>query len=165
MILAAFGLSEKDVEAQYLKARPAGDRLKAGTLDAFFSIAGAPEPAVAELAATTEISLVPIDGPQATALLKEHSFFARHEIPRGAYKGVEAVKTISVNAIWVTSTRQSDELIHAVTAALWHPSLRKLLDSGHPKARSIRLETALDGVGIPLHAGAEKFYREKGLLK
>ena len=70
-----------------------------------------------------------------------------------------------VNALWVSSTRQSNELIYAVTAALWHPNLRKLLDSGHPKARSIRLETALEGIAIPLHAGAERFYREKGLLK
>lgn len=75
------------------------------------------------------------------------------------------MRTISVNALWVSSTRQSNELIYAVTAALWHPNLRKLLDSGHPKARSIRLETALEGIAIPLHAGAERFYREKGLLK
>lgn len=165
LILAAFGLTERDVEAQYLKARPAGERLKAGTLDAFLSVSGWPEPGIAELAAATEISLVPIDGPQADALMKEHGFFARDEIPGTAYKGVEAVKTISVNALWVTSARQPDDLIYAVTAALWHPNLRKLLDSGHPKARSIRLETALDGIAIPLHAGAERFYKEKGLLK
>lgn len=165
LILAAYGLSEKDVEAQYLKPRPAGDRLKAGTLDAFLSVSGWPEPGIAELAAATEVSLVPIDGPQADALVKEHGFFARDEIPGGAYKGVGAVKTISVNALWATSTRQPDDLIYAVTAALWHPNLRKVLDSGHPKARSIRLESALDGVAIPLHAGAERFYREKGLLK
>lgn len=165
LILAAYGLSEMDVEAQYLKARPAGDRLKAGTLDAFMSVSGWPEPGIAELAAATEISLVPIDGREADTLVKEHPFFARDEIPRGAYKGVEAVRTISVNALWVSSTRQSNELIYGVTAALWHPNLRKLLDGGHPKARSIRLETALEGIAIPLHAGAERFYREKGLLK
>jgi TRAP transporter TAXI family solute receptor len=165
LILAAFGLSETDVQAQPLKARAAGERLMAGTLDAFFSVAGWPEPAIAELASSTDVSLVPIEGPQADALVKQHTFFARDEIPRDAYKGVEAVKTISVNALWVSSTRQSDELIYAVTAALWHPNLRRLLDSGHPKARSIRLETALDGVAIPLHDGAQRFYREKGLLK
>jgi TRAP transporter TAXI family solute receptor len=165
LILAAYGLSEKDVEAQYVKARPAGDRLKAGTLDAFLSVSGWPEPGIAELAAATEISLVPIDGREADALVREHSFFTRDEIPRSAYKGVEAAKTIGVNALWVSSSHQTDELIYAVTAALWHPNLRKLLDSGHPKARSIRLETALEGIAIPLHAGAERFYKEKGLLK
>jgi NMT1 family protein len=42
---------------------------------------------------------------------------------------------------------------------------RKLLDSGHAKGRAIRLESALQGLGIPLHAGAQKFYAEKGLIK
>jgi uncharacterized protein len=48
---------------------------------------------------------------------------------------------------------------------LWNQSTRKLLDSGHLKGRTIRIETALDGLGIPLHAGAEKFYTEHGNLK
>ena len=52
-----------------------------------------------------------------------------------------------------------------VTAALWNPSTRKLLDSGHAKGRAIKLESAVQGLGIPLHPGAEKFYREKDLIK
>ena len=75
------------------------------------------------------------------------------------------MKTVSVNAIWVTSSKLPDPLIYAVTAALWNSSTRKLLDSGHAKGRVIKLDTALDGLGIPLHAGAEKFYKEKGLIK
>ncbi|HTE79689.1 MAG TPA: TAXI family TRAP transporter solute-binding subunit, partial [Reyranella sp.] len=56
-------------------------------------------------------------------------------------------------------------LIYKVTAALWNPATRKLLDSGHAKGREIRLETATTGLGIPLHAGAEKFYKEHGVIK
>ena len=56
-------------------------------------------------------------------------------------------------------------LIYGITAALWNPSTRRLLDSGHAKGRVIKLETATQGLGIPLHAGAEKFYKEKGLIK
>ena len=47
---------------------------------------------------------------------------------------------MSVNAIWTTSTKQTDALIYAVTAALWEPSTRKLLDSGHAKGKSIKLD-------------------------
>ena len=83
---------------------------------------------------------------------------------RDSYKGVSGVKTVSVHALWVTSSKQPEDLIYKVTAALWNPNTRKLLDSGHAKGRVIRLETATVGLGIPLHAGAEKFYKEKGLL-
>ncbi|MCB1993618.1 MAG: immunogenic protein, partial [Geminicoccaceae bacterium] len=47
---------------------------------------------------------------------------------------------------------------------LWHPTARALLDGGHAKGRQITLETALDGAAIPLHPGAERYYREIGLL-
>ncbi|MDP1837320.1 MAG: TAXI family TRAP transporter solute-binding subunit [Reyranella sp.] len=165
LIFAAYGLTEKDVKAEYLKPQQAADKLKDGTLDAFFNVSGWPQAAISELAATTGIDLVPIDGPEAANLIKEYSFFGADEIPDGAYKNAAGVKTVSVNAIWVTSSKLPDTLIYAITAALWNPSTRKLLDSGHAKGKAIKLDTALDGLGIPLHAGAEKFYKEKGLIK
>jgi uncharacterized protein len=165
LILAAYGLTEKDLKAEYLKSQQAADKLKDNALDAFFSVSGWPLGAIAELAATTGIDLVPIDGPEAENLIKTYSFFAADEIPDGAYKGVNGVKTVSVNAIWATSSKQPDKLIYDITAALWNPSTRRLLDSGHAKGRVIKLETATQGLGIPLHAGAEKFYREKGLIR
>jgi len=165
LILAAYGLTEKDMKAEYLKSQQAADKLKDNALDAFFSVSGWPLGAIAELAATTGIDLVPIDGPEAENLIKAYSFFAADEIPEGAYKGVNGVKTVSVNAIWATSSKQPDQLIYNITAALWNPSTRRLLDSGHAKGRVIKLETATQGLGIPLHAGAEKFYKEKGLIK
>lgn len=165
LILAAYGLTERDLRAEYLKSQQAADKLKDNALDAFFSVSGWPLGAIAELAATTGIDLVPIDGPEADGLVKAYSFFAIDEIPEGAYKGVAGVKTVSVNAIWATSSKQPEPLIYGITAALWNPSTRKLLDSGHSKGRVIKFETATQGVGIPLHAGAEKFYKEKGLIK
>jgi TRAP transporter TAXI family solute receptor len=165
LILAAYGLTEKDMKAEYLKSQQAADKLKDNALDAFFSVSGWPLGAIAELAATTGIDLVPIDGPEAENLVKAYSFFAADEIPDGAYKGVNGVKTVSVNAIWATSSKQPEPLIYGITAALWNPSTRRLLDSGHAKGRVIKLETATQGLGIPLHAGAEKFYKEKGLIK
>jgi TRAP transporter TAXI family solute receptor len=165
LILAAYGLSEKDLKAEYLPAQQVADKLKEGAIDAFFNVSGWPQSAVADLAATIGIELVPIDGPQANKLLQQYSFLGADEIPDDAYKGVSGVKTVSVHALWVTSSKQPDDLIYKITAALWNPNTRKLLDSGHAKGRAIRLETAAVGLGIPLHAGAEKFYKEKGLLR
>jgi hypothetical protein len=165
LILAAYGMTEKDIKAEYLKPQQSADKFKDGALDAFFSVAGWPESAIAELAATTGIDLVPIDGPEVERLIKQYSFFSADEIPDGAYKNVAGVHTVSVNAIWATSSKQPDPLIYNITAALWNANTRKLLDSGHAKGRAIKLDSALLGLGIPLHPGAEKFYREKGLLK
>lgn len=165
LILSAYGLSEKDLKAEYLPAQQVADKLKEGAIDAFFNVSGWPQSAIADLATTVGIDLVPIDGPQSEKLLQQYSFLGADEIPDDAYKGVSGVKTVSVHALWVTSSKQPEELIYKITAALWNPNTRKLLDSGHAKGRAIRLETATVGLGIPLHAGAEKFYKEKGVLR
>ncbi len=165
LILEAFGLGEKDLKAQYLPVQHVADSLKDGAIDAFFSVSGWPQSSVAELAATVGIELVPIAGPEVDRLLKQYSFFSDDEIPSGVYKGVAGVRTIGVHALWATSSKQPDDLIYKVTAALWNSSTRKLLDSGHVKGQEIRLQTALTGVAIPLHPGAERYYREKGLIK
>jgi TRAP transporter TAXI family solute receptor len=165
LILQAFGLNEKDLKTQYLPAQRVADSLRDGTIDGFFSVSGWPQSSVADLAATVGIELVPIAGPQVDKLIEQFSFFSKEEIPDNAYKNVAGVPTVSVHAIWATSSKQSEELIYKVTAALWNPSTRKLLDSGHVKGREIRLETATTGLGIPLHPGAEKFYKDQGVIK
>lgn len=165
LIMAAFGIGEKDVKAEYLKVQQASDRLKEGTLDAFFNVSGWPQASISELAITAGIDLVPIEGPQIDKLLKDYAFFSLDEVPERTYRNVPATKTVSVHALWLTSIKQPEALIYSVTAALWNANTRKLLDSGHAKGKVIRLDTALDGIGIPLHPGAEKFYKEKGKVK
>jgi TRAP transporter TAXI family solute receptor len=165
-ILAAFGVNERDLRGDYVKPAQAAEKLAEGALDAFFFVGGAPTPAISELAAAgTGIELVPIDGPEAARLLADHRFFTAEAIAAGTYPNVAETRTISVNAIWITSMRIDAELVYGVTRALWNDNTRRLLDSGHPKGRAIQLRTALDGVAIPLHPGAERFYREAGVLK
>jgi len=166
IILAAFGITEKDIKAEYLKPNQSGDKLRDGGLDAFFFVGGYPTGAISELAsAGAGIELVPVTGPEVDKMLKEYGFFAPDTIPANTYKGVDAVKTIAVGAQWVTSTKQPDALIYEVTKAMWNDATRKLLDAGHAKGKTIVLATATAGAGIPFHPGAEKFYKEKGLLK
>jgi uncharacterized protein len=65
----------------------------------------------------------------------------------------------------VTSAKQSDELVYNIVKALWSDNSRAALDAGHAKGKLITLQNATKGIGIPLHPGAEKFYREKGVLQ
>ena len=164
MILGAYGLSERDLEAVYLPVQRAADRLRGGTLDAFFNVSAWPQSTIADLAASPGFDLVPIAGTEAAKLTSRHKFFVAGEIPDNTYEGVAAVKTINVHALWITSSRQPAELIYRITTALWTPATRKLLESGPAIGRDIRLETALVGLSVPLHVGAERFYKEKGLI-
>lgn len=165
LILEAYGLSQQDFQPRYIPASRLVDSVKDGSIDAFFRVVGWPGKGIAELAETAGIVLVPIDGPEAAKLANQYKYFEVGEIPDNAYAGVKGVKTLNVKALWLTTTNQPDDLIYKITAALWSPSARPLLDSGHAKGRLIRLETALQGLAIPLHPGAERFYREQKLIK
>ncbi|MFM8678859.1 MAG: TAXI family TRAP transporter solute-binding subunit [Alphaproteobacteria bacterium] len=165
-VLAAYGLTDRDMKPEYLKMGPAADRMRDGALDAFFTVGGWPTGAIAELASSQGgIDLLPVDGEPAQRLLKQYSFFAADVIPADAYKGSAETKTIAVGAQLVTSAKIPDALVYDITKAMWNDATRKMLDAGHAKGKLIRKETALDGAGIPLHPGAERFYREAGLLK
>lgn len=166
IVLAAYGLTDRDVKPEYLKMGPAADRMRDGALDAFFTVGGWPTGAIAELASSQGgIDLLPVDGDAAQRLLRQYSFFSADVIPADAYKGSAETKTIAVGAQLVTSAKLADALVHDITKALWNDATRKMLDAGHAKGKLIRKETAVDGAGIPLHPGAERFYREAGILK
>ena len=165
LILEANGLSTDDISAEALKGGAASEALRNGKIDAFFVVAGYPTGSLVELASAVPIKLVPIDGAGAKALVDKYGFFSTSDIPTGTYEGVDGVTTVAVGAQWLTSAKEPDELIYQITKALWNDASRKLLDVGHAKGKVITLDTALDGVGIPLHPGAERFYKEVGLIK
>jgi uncharacterized protein len=165
VILAAYGIKDGDYRVENLKPGPSAEKLKDGGLDAFFITGGYPLAAVTELATTTQVDLLPIEGAVADRLRGSFKFFAADQIPDGTYKDVKGVKTVSVGAQWVTSAAVPADLVYAVTKALWSDKSRAALDAGHAKGKAIQKASALDGLGIPLHAGAERFYKEAGLLK
>ena len=165
LVLEAYGLGPEDFEAVSAAPDVAADMLRAGELDAFFMVVGTPAGVITELAEDSLITLLPISGAEAEVLRTLYPFFAEDEINAGTYFNVPFVQTLSVGAQWLTSSELPEEKIYAITQALWHETTRKLLDSGHPKARLIRRETALGGLGVPLHAGAARYYREVGLLQ
>ena len=164
LILESNGLSTSDVKAEALKGKAATDALRNGKVDAIFVVAGFPTGAIVELASAVDVKLVPIDGAGAKALTSKYGFFSQSPIPSGTYEGVDEVNTVAVGAQWFTSAKEDNELIYQITKALWNKESRKLMDVGHAKGKTITPDTALSGVGVPLHPGAEKFYKEAGLI-
>ena len=83
IILTAYGLTTEDVEVEYLKPGPASDAIRNGQLDAYFIVAGYPTGAVVELASSTDVTLVPIAGDEATDIIDDYGFFSADAIRPG----------------------------------------------------------------------------------
>ncbi len=165
LILKAYGLRRQDLTVVEDSPVRAADMLAQGKIDAFFFIGGYPAPLVSDLAERASIDLLAIRGPSAKKLIKENPFYSPGTIPAGAYRGIGATETIQVGAQLIVNAKVPDELVYAICAKLFDAANRPALIQRHPKGEFIRLENALTGVTIPLHPGAERFYREKGLIK
>lgn len=165
IVLAAYGLTEKDITPEYMKPGPSGEKMRDGGLDAYFFVGGFPAGAITELAASVNITLVPVSGPEADKILGDYNFFAKNTVPAETYKGVPATETISVAAQLVTSAKQPEELIYNITKSLYSEPTQKALAAGHAKGKEITIANATTSAGIPFHPGAEKYYKEVGALK
>ncbi len=165
LILAAYGMSEDDIDSIPVNADKAVALMLNDELDAFFFVAGYPVTAVSQLAEAAKIDLLPIDGKVAEMILSDYSYFSPSDIPADTYRGIDTVPTLAVSTQWIVNADMEEDLVYDITRALWHPRHRGLLDNGHAKGQLIRLETALEGVSTPLHPGAARFYRDMGLLQ
>ena len=164
LILDAYGLSETTITPHYLKPGMAADRLAKGELDGFVMVGGYPVSAVADVAARVPIRLVPLDGEPAARLLRTQRFYIEDEIPANAYPGSALTPTLSLGAELLTRADRDPDLIYGIVRALWHENTRRLLADGHPQGRNFDPSRAVANVSVPLHPGAERFYREAGLL-
>ncbi len=165
-ILNHYGISRDDISAAELNNSQSAERIADGQLDAYFYAMGTPSSALVQLGSTRGFELYKFTEAERDAIHKLIPYYVHSEIGPGTYEAVNyTVPTIAVNGQLVTSADQPDDLVYEITKALWNNNTRKLLDNGHPKGKVITLDTALKGVLTPLHPGAERFYREKGLIK
>jgi TRAP transporter TAXI family solute receptor len=168
LMLAEQGITRDNIDEAELNNTQSAERLADGQLDAYFYAAGTPVAAMIQLDNTKGMELYSFSDEEVVTSNKAVPYYVPSTIPSGTYAGVGYdVNTLAVNGVLVTSSDQSEELIYEITKALWNDNTRRLLDNGHAKGKVIRPETALkgiEGLNVPLHPGAEKFYREAGLL-
>lgn len=169
LILADHGVNRDNIDEAELNNSQSAERLADGQLDAYFYAAGTPVAAMIQLDNTKGMELYNFTEEEMKMGNKAVPYYIRSKIPAGTYPGVDYdVNTLAVSGIFVTNANQDEELIYQITKAMWSDTARKLLDNGHAKGKVITKETALEGVegiGVPLHPGAERFYKEAGLLK
>jgi len=159
-VLAAAGLTEADIQPQYQSFADSADALKDGKIDAAFIVAGAPTPAIDELCTTTNARLVPIDGAVAEALMASCPFYTTYQIPAGTYKGQDTdVTTVTVKATMIVSADASEDDVYALTKAIFEDPAA----ISHAKSAELSIENATSGMTAPFHAGAAKYFAEKGV--
>ena len=161
-ILAAAGLSYKYLrKVEYLPFAESVDLMKNRQLDATLQSAGLGVASLKDL--STSIDIVVVSVPKAV-VDKIGPPFTSMEIPANTYAGQEKdVPTAAVINYLVTSTAVSDDLAYQMTKLIFE-SLPELANA-HAAGKDIKLETAAIGSPIPLHPGAIRYYKEKGLLK
>jgi TRAP transporter TAXI family solute receptor len=167
LILAAYGLqANRDFTPEYLNQAQGTERMQDRGLDATMTVVGYPAAAFSEFCARTGCRILPVLPEAASRVIERAPFYAPGVIPRTAYEGLEAdTPTLTVGALWLVRDSVPDDLVYGITRALWSDVTRGLLDRGHAKGREIVRERAMLGRGVlPFHPGAEKFYREAGLL-
>jgi hypothetical protein len=165
LILHAFGVEHADIQAVSAGPDASITALLDGQADAAFFVVGFPSQAVTELMDTGDFELVPIDGVAAEQLIIANRFYTADTVPAEIYGLPDDVPTLTVGAQWITHAEAPEDLIYDITASLWRAENRALIGSGHLQAQRLSLETAVEGVTIPFHPGARRFYAEKGLLE
>ena len=161
-VLNAAGLTENDIKAQYQSFADSADALKDGKIDAAFIVAGPPTPAITELCTTNDAYLVPIDGEIAEKLMAECPFYTLYTIPAGTYEGqTEDVTTVTVKATLIVSATATEDDVYKLTAAIFDNI--DAITAENAKGAELSLENATDGLTVPFHAGAAKYFKEKGI--
>ncbi len=163
IILAEAGIKYKDMEVDFLGFGESIKRLEKGELDAVFVVAGYPTKAIVELSKRKQIRLLEIKGELRQRLIKKYKYFKKAVIPEGAYRGLEHdVQTIAVTSMLVCSKSLPEHVVYKFTKTLWDhiDEIRRV----HPKLKDLRVEKAVLGTDLPLHPGAEKYYKEEGII-
>ena len=161
-VLSAAGLTENDIQAQYQSFADSTDALKDGKIDAAFIVAGAPTAAITELCTTNSAYLVPIDGEIAGKLMADSPYYTAYTIPAGTYAGqTEDVTTVTVKATLIVAASASEDDVYKLTKAIFDNA--DAIASENGKGAELSVENATTGMAAPFHAGAAKYYAEKGV--
>lgn len=159
-----FGLDYKNIQPIFLPYGETADQFKDRALDAFVFTIGTPNPAVQDITTSQKVNFVPLAGKEVDEIVKTYPYLVKDQIPAKTYNGQDsAVPTLAVQAMLVVNKDLPEALVYQITKLLFE-NIGDVAKA-HNKGAEITLQHAADGVTIPFHPGAEKYLREKGILK
>ncbi|MGB9812203.1 MAG: TAXI family TRAP transporter solute-binding subunit [Thermovenabulum sp.] len=160
-ILEAAGITYNDISVQYLSFAEAANNLKDGNIDAAFLTAGFPTAAVQDIAASKKIELVSLDDALVSKLMEKYPYYTKIVIPANTYSGVDHdVNTVAVKAMLAVSSKMDEDTAYNLVKTMYANLDR--LKAAHKAGEQIKPETGKEGMSIPLHPGAEKYFKEIG---
>lgn len=159
-ILAAHGITYDDIEEDFLSYSESVEQLKNGAIDAAFLTSGLPNATIMDLSTTHDVKIIPIRKAAVDKLAAEYPFYSSEMIPARTYDNEEDVETAAVMTLLVTRADLPEELVYNITKTIFE-NLNVLVDT-HSAAKKISIDNVRKGMPIPLHPGAEKYYKEQG---
>ena len=165
VVMDAMGWKKSDFSlASELKASEQSKALCDNKIDAMVYVVGHPNGSIKEATTSCDTVLVAVDGPAIAKLIKDNDYYRSATIPGGMYNGsAKDVQTFGVGATFVSSNTVSDETIYHVVKSVFEnfDGFRKL----HPAFNHLdKKQMVKDGLSAPLHVGAQRYYKEAGLL-
>lgn len=158
-ILNAYGITYDDIKVQYLSFSEAANGLKDGNIDAAFITAGFPTAAIQDISVQHDVQLISIDDAIRDKLIADYPFYTKITIPAGSYPNQDGdVESIAVKAMLVVTDKMDEELAYQITKAIYSNLDR--LGVAHPVGKTITKDAAKEGMSIPMHPGAEKYFNE-----
>ena len=164
MILNAFGLSYDDITPDYLAYGEAIDNMKNGQCDAVFVTSGLPNATVMDLGVQYDMVIVPIDGEGRDKLVEEYPYYAKSVIPAGTYNNTEDVEGVFVYNIMLVNKDLSDAMVYDMLEGIF-ANISTIKASHNAADKNIDITFGVDDIQLPLHPGAEAFWKDNGYIK
>ena len=169
MMFEAHGMTYKDAKVDYLSYGEAIDQIKNGQCDVAVVTSGLGNATIKELGTAKEIVFVPVEGEALKKLTAKYPFYVEWKIPKETYGTKVDTTTAAVMNIMLVSKNLSDDVVYDLLTGIYSQKGLETIGASHATAkREIKPETALRGIkgtSVKLHPGAEKYYKEKGMLK
>ena len=162
LMFEAHGMTYDDVDEDYLMYGEAVDQMRNGMIDAAFVTSGIPNATVMDLGTTNDIRIIPIEGEGMEYLAEHYPFFTASVIPAGTYENDEDINTATImNLMLVHHDLPEDVVYDIVKGAFDHIDT---IHSSHNAATHISLDNVMEGMVVPLHPGAQRYYEEVGAI-
>ncbi|MFH1984017.1 MAG: TAXI family TRAP transporter solute-binding subunit [Pseudomonadota bacterium] len=136
-------------------------------LDAFWLFVGYPAGAVIMAAQTNDIDMVNLyKDAEESGFLKKYPYFSKLTIPAGTYKGVDVdMPSFQDSALWVANSKVPADVVYKLLEQIYSPEGLAHMVNVKKTAAAMSIQSGIEGIVTPLHPGAEKFWKEKGVLK